>query len=163
MASAQPAEVIFTARPSQVPALICFWLFLIGAGVVGALLGQIPGMGEPVPLVPGNAALSLTLNTIAGFGLALLLELVVLYVVIRNFVARYQLTERQLIVSFRGRRARIDLPDIFSAECHQNAFQKITGTGDSEVEAVINGQLALVRLRNIADCARHTAQIQALI
>lgn len=162
-AAAMPARVIFNARSSQVPALICFWLFLFGAGGVGVLLGQFPAMQEPVYLLPDNPAISLTMNVLVGLGLAILLELLVLYVIIRNLFTRYQLTDRQLSLRYHGRSIHLDLSHLRSAECHQNLLQKLTDAGNIEVEAVVNGQLALLRLRNVANALEKTTQIQSVI
>jgi hypothetical protein len=162
-AAVTPPQVIFNARASQVPALICFWLFLIGAAGVGALLGQFPALQEPVHFLPGNPALSLTMNVLVGFVLAILLELLVLYVIIRNLFARYQLTDRQLNLRYHGQGVHLDHAHLKSVECRQDLLQKLTGAGDIEVEAVVNGQLALLRLRNVSGALEKTAQIQSVI
>lgn len=143
-------RLIFRTRPSLVQALATFWVFFFGVILIGGLLSGAPG------LTPETKFLFLL-----GVGLAL--ELVVLYVVIRRYRMRYELTSQQLTVPFRGRAVKIPAADIFGAECRQSFMQKILSIGDVIVDAAASGELARVRLRDIPDCRKRTEQILSLV
>jgi hypothetical protein len=142
----QMIRPIFRSRPSLVPALACFWLFLIGALIIASLLGEAPEIGLPF----------------AG-GLAFILELIVLYVIVRGLAERYELTNQQLTMRFRGKRASIPIANIYSAEMNQTFLQRLIGVGNIEIEAAVNGELARLRLRNVPHCQLRTDQIQNLV
>ncbi len=139
-------QVIFRTRPSLVLTLAGFWLFLLGAALVAFLLRDTP-----------------TLALGLGVGLGALLELIVLYVLVRNLTARYQMTETALTLRFRGKRARILISDIFSAECRQSSFQQMIGIGDVLVDATVNNELVQLRMRGIPDCHRRAEQIMQFV
>jgi uncharacterized membrane protein YdbT with pleckstrin-like domain len=146
-AAADPnVRVIFRSRPSLVPALICFWLFLIGALIVAGLLSSVPTVGLPL----------------AG-GLAFLLEFIVLYTIIRTMAARYELTSQQLTLRFRGKRVTIPIENIYNAELNQTTVQRLIGIGNIEIDASVGGELAHVKLRNIPQCKQRAEQIQYLV
>ncbi|RPJ37458.1 MAG: PH domain-containing protein [Chloroflexi bacterium] len=152
--------VIFRTRPSLVPPLICFWVFLFGAAGVGALLsGGMPALTMPLSI----ADLGPYTGLLLALGLGLLLELVVIYVMIRNFAARYELTTRTLTVRFRGKRARIAVMDVYGAECRQSGFQRIFGIGTLDLDVSVKGELAQVSLRDIPHCQRRIEQIKEVI
>ncbi len=137
---------IFRTRPSLVPALACFWLFLIGALVIASLLGEAPEIGLPF----------------AG-GLAFILEFIVMYSIIRGLAERYELTNQQLTMRFRGKRVSIPVANIFSAEMNQTFLQRLIGVGNIEVEAAVDGELARLRMRNLPQIAQRIEQIQNLV
>lgn len=139
-------RVIFHTRPSVAPALGAFWLFLAGAGAVGILL-----RGDPM-LALGFA-----------FLLGVVLNAIVVYAVIRNIAARYELTNQHLTLRFRGRKVRVPVSSLFSAEYRQTAVQRMLGTGDVIIEASANGELTHLRMRNIPEVSRRTAQLQEQI
>jgi hypothetical protein len=143
---APPSRTIFRVRPSQVPALLFFWVFLFGALLVGKLLGSIPQLAFPL----------------TG-GLWFLLELVVLYVIIRNLTVRYELTNQALNMRFLGKRAHIRTADIFDAQMSQSFLQQIIGIGHIDLHVTINGELAHVRLRDIPQCRTRLDQILAML
>lgn len=140
------AQLIFRTRPSVVIALIGFWVFLAGASALGYLLR-------------GDLVLAL----VFGAGLGLVLEAIVVYAIISNFAVRYELTNQQLTLRFRGKRTRIPVEDIYHAEYRQTFVQQIIGAGDVLIEAVVNGELARLRMRNIPECKRRTDQIKSVI
>lgn len=139
-------RLIFRTRPSVAPALGAFWLFLAGAGAVGILLR-------------GDLALALTL----AIGLGVVLNAIVVYALIRNMSARYELTNQHLTLRFRGKRVRMPLEALFSAEFRQSAFQRMLGTGDVIIEASAHGELTHLRMRNIPEVERRTTQLQEQI
>lgn len=139
-------RTIFRSRPSLVPALACFWLFLIGALIIASLLGEAPEIGLPF----------------AG-GLAFILEFIVLYIIIRGLTEHYELTNQQLSMRFRGKRASIPTAHIFSAEMTQTFLQRLIGVGNIEIEAAVDGELARLLMRNIPQVAQRTEQIQNLV
>lgn len=145
-ASAEAPRVIFRTRPSMVPSLACFWLFLIGALVLAMLLNQEPTQG-------------LVLAGIVG----LLLQLVVFYAIIRTFAARYDLTSQSVSMRFRGRRVQVSLDDIASVETRQSAVQKLIGVGDIHLDAAVNGELAQLRLRNVPLYMKRAEEILYLV
>ena len=126
--------------------MICFWLFLIGAILIGALLGQNPQVG-----------------LLLSAGLGFILEMIVLYAIIRTLAVRYELTSQQLTLRFQGRRARVPVSDIYHAEMKQSFFQRILGIGDIDIDAAVNGQLAHLRMRNIPQCRLRADQITHLV
>ncbi len=139
-------RVVFRSRPSVVPALICFWLFLIGALIVASLLSTVPEVGLPL----------------AG-GLALILEFIVLYTIIRTMSTRYELTNQHLALRFRGKRVTIPVENIYSATLKQTMLQQFIGIGHIEIDASVGGELARVKLRNISQCKQRAEQIQYLV
>lgn len=141
---AEGGKLIFRTRPSLVPALICFWVFLIGAIGIAWLLYDAPELGLPI----------------AG-GLGLMLELIVLYVILRNLTAQYELTTRALTLRQRGKRVRIAASDIYGAELRQTPFQRLLGTGAILVDASVHGELAHFTLRDVPDCRLRLLQIRA--
>ena len=140
------AKVIFRSRPSLVPALICFWLFLIGALVVASLLRDVPDVGLPL----------------AG-GLGFILEVVVLYAIIRTMSVRYELTSQQLTLRFKGKRARIPVTDIYNADLTHSFVQRLLGIGTVNIDAAVDGQLAHLQLRNIPQSRLRAEQIMYLV
>lgn len=143
---AAPPRTIFRVRPSQVPALLFFWVFLFGALLVGKLLGNIPQLAFPL----------------TG-GLWFLLELTVLYVIIRNLTVRYELTNQALNMRFLGKRAHIRTADIFDAQMNQSFFQQIIGIGHIDLHVTFNGELTHVRLRDIPQVRMRLDQILSLL
>lgn len=96
-------------------------------------------------------------------GLGLVLEIVVIYTVIRIMAVRYELTSQQLTLRFRGKRARIPVSDIYHAELTQTAMQRLIGTGNIEIDASVDGQLAHLQMRNVPQCRQRTEQILSLV
>ncbi len=139
-------QVIFRTRPSIVPALVGFWVFLIGTVAVAVLLRSASWL-----------AIGLSV------GLGLLLMLIVAYALIRNFAVRYELTNTHMLIRFRGKRVRVPVSDITSAKCRQTFFQRVLGTGDVLIKAIVNQELASLRLRNIPECKRRVEQIQSAV
>jgi membrane protein YdbS with pleckstrin-like domain len=139
-------QLVFRSRPSLVPALICFWLFLIGAILIGALLSQSPSVG-----------------LLLSAGLGLILEMIVLYAILRTLAVRYELTSQQLTLRFQGKRARVPISDIYNAEMKQSFLQRMIGIGDIDIDAAVNGQLAHLRMRNIPQCQLRAEQIMHLV
>lgn len=153
-ASARPADpalaekphVIFRTRPTIVPILAAFWLFLIGAIAIAYLLRENPVL-----------ALSLAL------GLGLVLELIVIYAAVRTLSTRYELTDQYLALRLHGKRVRVALPDVYAVECVQSAMQRLLGAGDLRIDAAVNGELAHLRMRNIPQCKQRLEQIKSRI
>lgn len=139
-------QIIFRTRPSLVLALLGFWTFLIGSVVVAVLLRDSP-------------VLSLTL----GIGLVIFLELIFIFAVLRIMSTRYELTDRTLLLRFRGKPVRIPHSDIYSAELRQSAVQQLLGTGDIHLRAAVKGELAELRIRNIPEARERIKQIQSLL
>lgn len=139
-------KLIFRTRPSLILALFLFWAFLFGSIGISNLLSDM-----------GNFAI------LFATGLGLILELIVLFAIIRIMRTRYELTDQQLIVPFRGKKVGIPITDIFHAECRQSTLQKIFGNGDIHVNAVIENELAVVRLRDISGCKQRVRQLHELI
>jgi hypothetical protein len=154
----EKAPVIFKTRPSQVPALVGFWVIFFGAVIVGAQLAPLRFLGL----------------AIAG-GLWLILEISVLYVVIQNSHTRYELTEeslnlrskplaRRLKVTLRkGGWLNIPILDIVHLETHRSRFQQLIGTGDILLDAAVNGVLTRLQLRSIPDLEKRARQIKSLM
>jgi hypothetical protein len=138
---------IFRERPSLVPALLCFWLFLFGSILVSNLLNGAPD----------------DLNLPLAGGLGLILEVVVVYVIIRNMAVRYELTSQQFTLRYNGKRARIPITEIYNAELSQTFLQRIIGIGHIDIDAAVNGQLAHIRVRNIPRAKTRTDQILYLV
>jgi hypothetical protein len=157
------ARKIFKVRPSNVPALLSFWVFFFGALIVNSQINAIKpdgvfqseGFLEGMPIAVFGMLFALVLG--------LLLEIVVLYVVIRNMRTHYELTSASLSLPFRGRPTRIPIRDIYHAVCHQTSFQRLYGAGDLQVDAAVQGELAHVRLRNIPGCHKRAEEIAYLI
>jgi hypothetical protein len=145
-ASTEAPRIIFRTRPSMVPALACFWLFLIGALILAVLLNQQSTQG-------------LVLAGVVG----LLLQLVVLYAILRTFATRYELTSQYLSMRFRGRRVQVYLDDIASVETRQNAAQKIIGVGDIHLDAAVNGELVQLRMRSVPLFQKRAEEILYLV
>jgi hypothetical protein len=133
---------VFRTRPSQVPALLAFWLFLFGAVALGQILSQAGEINLPLAAVLG-----------------LVLEVVVIYVVIRNFTSWYELTSRKLTLPYQGKRVSIPLADILSAEQRQNLVQKMLGTGDVIIDAVVGGRLTHLRMRDVPEVRHRVEQL----
>lgn len=142
----QSARLVFRTRPSSLPALLCFWLFLFGAYAIGALLMDSPLIGLPL-----------------AAGIGILLELIVLYVLIRNMSVQYELTTYQLTYQSRGKRAQILIPNLLNVELAHSFLQRLLGIGDIEIDAAVNGQLAHLRLRNIPRCRLRFEQLRDLV
>jgi hypothetical protein len=154
----QKAPVIFKARPSQVPALIAFWVIFFGAVLVGVQLAPLGYLGLAIS---------------AGMGLTL--EIAVFYVVIRNFRTRYHLTEESLDLRSQplarrlNRKLRygewliIPISDIAHLETRRSRFQELTGTGDILLDAAVNGVLTRLKLRSISDLEKRVRQIKSLM
>jgi hypothetical protein len=154
----EKAPVIFKTRPSQVPALLGFWVIFFGVIIVG---------GQLAPLRYIGLAFSA--------GLWLILEISVLYVVIQNFRTRYELTEeslnlrsaplaRRLKVTLRkGGWLNIPILDIVHLETRRSRFQQLIGTGDILLDAAVNGVLTQLQLRSIPDLDKRARQIKSLM
>ncbi len=157
------ARKIFKTRPSNIPALMAFWLFFFGALFIGSQVNalnpggtiQAEGFLEGMPFAIFGLLFSL--------GLGLLLEFVVVFVVIRNMRTRYELTSASLTIPFRGRRTRIPVRDIYHVECRQSFMQRLYGAGDVLVNTVVQGELNQVRLRSIPKCDKRAQEIAYLI
>lgn len=145
-ASTEAPRIIFRTRPSMVPALACFWLFLIGALILAVLLNQQSTQG-------------LVLAGVVG----LLLQLVVLYAILRTFATRYELTSQYLSMRFRGRRVQVYLDDIASVDTRQNAAQKMIGVGDIHLDAAVNGELVQLRMRSVPLFQKRAEEILYLV
>jgi hypothetical protein len=148
-ASGDDERIIFRTRPSLVQSLATFWLFFFGALAIGAVLFRIPD------IPPGMAF-------VAALAVWLVFELFVLYVAIRRFRTHYELTGQSISMPFRGRRVKIPIADVLSAECRQSSTQKLLSIGDVAVDAVVAGELAHLRLRDIPDCQKRAEQIAYL-
>ena len=96
-------------------------------------------------------------------GLGFILEIIVLYAIIRTMTRRYVLTSQQLTLRFRGKRASIPIKDIYHAEMAQSFIQRLLGIGDIEIDASVGGELAHLRIHNISQCRQRTEQIQYLV
>lgn len=144
------ARTIFRTRPSLVQALATFWLFFFGILAIGFVLLNTPGLSE---------------DTIFIFTLVfgVVFELIVLYVVIRRYRTRYELTTQQLILPFRKHMVKIPLADIFGVECQQSLIQKILSIGDINIDTVAEGELTRLRMREVPDCRKRTDQILSLL
>lgn len=156
------ARKIFDIRPSNIPAVLAFWVFFLGSLFVGGQINALDpggtiheGAWEGMPF----ALIGLTFS----FGLALALTVVVLFVVLRNARTHYALTSASLTLPFRGRRARIPIHEIYSVACRQSFFQKLYGAGDVLLDAAVQGELAHVRLRSVPGCYKHVEEIAYLI
>jgi hypothetical protein len=145
-ASNDPARLIFRTRPSVAPALGAFWMFAVGVIMVGLLLQSAP-----------------ELATTLSIGLGVLLLAIVVYAVVRNMAARYELTNHALTLRFRGKRVRVPIADLFAVDCRQGFFQKLLGTGDVLLDASVNGELSHLKLRNIPNCPHRVQQIEEQI
>jgi len=145
-ASTEAPRIIFRTRPSMVPALACFWLFLIGTLILAVLLNQQSTQG-------------LVLAGVVG----LLLQLVVLYAILRTFATRYELTSQYLSMRFRGRRVQVYLDDIASVDTRQNAAQKMIGVGDIHLDAAVNGELVQLRMRSVPLFQKRAEEILYLV
>lgn len=143
-------QVIFRTRPSLVQALVTFWLFFLGALGIGWIMSEIPGFSTETVFI----------TTMAVF---LLFELIVAYVVIRRYRMRYVLTNQHLTLPFRGRAEKIPVAEILGVECQQSFMQKILSIGDVDVHAVTAGELARLRMHDVPDCQKRSAQIQNFV
>jgi hypothetical protein len=140
-----PSQRIFRIRPSLVPALACFWLFFIGAIILFSLL----------------QGLSQISYFIAG-GVAILLEVIVLFVLLRNFRAQYELTDQYLKVPFRGKKTIIPISDLLHIEERRTFWQKIRGTADILIDVVVGGELTHLRMRDISNFQKRLEQIKSM-
>lgn len=147
-AAATSARTIFRARPSLVPALLCFWLFLFGSIAVAGLL---------------SGASDINMGLLLAGALLLILEIVVVYTAIRNLGVRYELTSQQLTLRYRGKRARIPTQEICHAELSQSFLQRLIGIGNIDIDGAVNGELAHVRMHNIPQARQRIEQIQYLV
>lgn len=156
------ARKIFDVRPSNIPAVLAFWLFFLGSLFVG---GQINAL-DPGGTIQEGAWEGMPFalfGMIFSFGLGLALTVVVFYVVLRNARTHYTLTSASLTLPFRGRRARIPIHEIYSVDCRQSFFQKLYGAGDVLLDAAVQGELAHVRLRGVPGCHKRVEEIAYLI
>ena len=142
--AAEPTQTIFRTRPSLVPALFGFWVFLFGSIAVGVLLDSVTPLGLPI-----------------SAGLGFILILIVIYAVVVNFSTRYELTNHYLALRHRGQRVRVPIEEISQANCRQTFFQRMIGTGDVLLKAAVTHELTTLRMRNIPDCRRKVEQIRA--
>lgn len=145
-AAQDSGKAIFRTRPSLVLALFLFWISLFGSILIA---GQLSALGN--------------FSFYFATGLGLILELIVLYAVIRIMRTRYTLTDQQLIIPYQGKKVSIPIADILHAESRQTAFQKIFGNGDILINGVIENQLAIVQLKNISECKQRLRQINETI
>lgn len=156
------ARKIFNVRPSNIPAVLSFWVFFFGSLFVG---GQINAL-NPGGTFEGGAWEGMPFalfGMIFSLGLGLVLAVVVLYVILRNSRTHYELTSASLTLPFRGRRTRIPIHEIYSVDCHQSFFQKLYGAGDVLMDAAVQGELAHVRLRSVPGCHKRVEEIAYLI
>ena len=156
------ARKIFDARPSNIPAVLAFWLFFLGSLFIG---GQINAL-DPGGTIQEGALEGMPFalfGLIFAFGLGLALSVVVLYVILRNTRTHYALTSASLTLPFRGRRTRIPIHEIYSVDCRQSFFQKLYGAGDVMLDAAVQGELAHVRLRSVPGCHKRAEEIAYLI
>ncbi len=142
-------QVIFRTRPSLVQALATFWLFFFGTLGIGWIMADIPGFS--------TETVFFTTLTVG-----LVLELIVVYVVIRRYRMRYELTSQWITLPFRGRAAKIPVTDILGVECRQSFMQKILSIGNVDIHAVASGELARLQMRDIPDCQKRVEQILTL-
>jgi hypothetical protein len=154
----ESAPVVFKARPSQVSALLAFWIFFFGAVIVGVQLAPLSYLGLAI-----------------AAGLWLILEIVVLYVIVFNFRTQYELTgqslnlrsqllaRRQKVPLGKGEWLKIPLPDIVHLETRQSWFQELIGTGDILLDAAVNGVLTRLRIRSIPELDKRVNQIKSLM
>ena len=146
--SAEPAgKAIFRTRPSVVPALIAFWVFFFGSVAAANILSQ------------ANMMAGLIFGLVIGF----LLELVIVYIAIRNLRIRYELTSRHISLPHHGKQVQILIPDIFHAECQQTFLQRLVGLGDIRLDAIVGGELARLRMRDVPQCDVRAQQIMYLV
>lgn len=145
---AEPSgRVIFRTRPSVVPALIAFWVFFFGSVAAANILSQADMM----------------VGLIFGLVIGFLLELVIVYIAIRNMRIRYELTNRQISLPYQGKQVNIAIPDIFHAECQQTFWQRLVGLGDIRLDAIVGGELARLRMRDVPQCDVRAQQIMYLV
>lgn len=158
-APSQPAlsdsvKVVFTARPSLVPSLLSFWLFVIGIVVISSLLRQAQGL----PVWNGVSA-----GVYFTVLVAVILAAVTFYSLIRNLLTRYRVTNRYIRMPYRRRFVTIPVEEIYDVECTQHFFQRLAGTGNLTLHAAVHGQLDRLRMKNISNCRQREAQIRELI
>jgi hypothetical protein len=134
---------IFRTRPSMVPALACFWLFFFGTILLAGLVGS----------TSKNIILSVV-------GVGVILEIVVLFVILRNFRSTYELTNRSLNMRIHGKKSSISLSDILHVEPRRTSFQKTRGTADLLIDSIVSGELVHLRLRDIPEFQRRIDQIR---
>jgi hypothetical protein len=139
-------QQIFRTRPSIVLGLAFFWIFFFGAMLISWLLPE-------------------TQTAASGFAgiLWLILELIVVYVLIRNFRTRYILTSSCVIMPIQGKKAVIPLNEIYHADVRQTWLQKFIGCGDIWLNGIANESLAHLRMRDVPECKRRLTQIQEII
>lgn len=134
---------IFRTRPSMVPALACFWLFFFGAILLASLVG--------------STSKNIILAVVAC---GTILEILVLFVILRNFRSTYELTNQSLKMRIRGKKSSISLSDILHVEPRRTSFQKTRGTADLIIDAIVSGELVHLRLRDIPEFQRRIDQIR---
>lgn len=139
------AQRIFRTRPSMVPALVSFWLFFFGTILLASLVSSI---SPRAPLVVASGGV--------------ILQLIVLYAILRNFRQSYELTYQALFIRLNGKRTSIPVSDIFHIEPRRTFWQRIRGTADLMVDAVVKGELAHLRLRDIPEFQQRIEQIQGI-
>lgn len=144
--SAEGLQTIFRTRPSVVPPLLGFWFFLIGTVAIAILLRD-------------SAVMALIVSLVLG----IMLMIIVGYAIISILAIHYELTNQYLTMPYRGKRVRVMLERITLAQCHQNFFQRLLGTGDAHLKATVNFELVTLRLRNIPECQRRVDQILSAV
>lgn len=160
--SEENARKIFNVRPSNIPAVLAFWLFFFGSLFLG---GQINALnpGGTFQEGPWEGMPFALFGMLFSLGLGLALTVVVMYVVLRNARTHYELTSASLTLPFRGKRARIPIHEIYSVDCRQSFFQKLYGAGDVLLDAAVKGELAHVRLRSVPGCHKRVEEIAYLM
>lgn len=153
-ALSEPDRLVFSARPSLVPALLSFWLFVIGIVVISSLLGQTRGL----PVWNGVSA-----GVYFTALIAVILATVTIFSFARNLRTRYKVTNRHIQMPYRRRHVTIPVDEIYAIECTQHFLQRLAGTGSLTLHAAVNGQLNRLRMKNISKCQQREAQIRALI
>lgn len=156
------ARKIFNVRPSNIPAVLAFWVFFLGSLYIGGRINAI----NPGGTFEGGAWEGMPFalfGLIFSLGLGLVLTIVVLYVILRNTRTHYELTSASLTLPFRGKRTRIPIHEIYSVDCHQSFFQKLYGAGDVLLDAAVRSELAHVRMRSVPGCHKRVEEIAYLI
>jgi hypothetical protein len=139
-------QIIFRTRPSVVPALLCFWLFLFGTIAIAMLMGSASFEAYLLPV-----------------GLGVILEFTVLFVVLHNLRTHYILSSESLSLPFRRVKADVALDDITGAEVQQSPFQKMIGIGNLDIDGIFNNELVHLRMRDIPDIKRRSSQLKELL
>jgi hypothetical protein len=139
------AQRVFRIRPSLVPALACFWIFFLGTVFLVSLLSGLNELGYFI-----------------SAGIGIFLEIIVIFVIVRNFRTQYELTDQYLSLPFRGKKSRIPVSDLLHMEIRRSFWQKIRGTADILLDGIVANELTTLRMRDIPGYQKRVDQIKSL-